>query len=126
MNKDYCLVHLVKFKSGFRAEGEIKRVLERKYEYILGTFDYKNGMGLIHSDDKTITTEIVVKKEHYNGAKKNDKVRAKIINYSFRGKIECKVTDVLGNINDAGVDVLSKILQYNVNPIFPDELIDEA
>ena len=30
--------------------------------------------------------------------------------FSLRGKIECVVTDVLGNKNDSGVDVLSKIL----------------
>ncbi len=126
MNKDRVLVHVQRAKSGMRDEGEIKRILERKYTHIIGTFMFRYGMGFIESDDKTIKQDVVVKQENIQGAKKNDKVRAKIINYSLRGKIECVVTEVLGNKNDKGVDIYSKILKYDVDPIFPDEVMKAA
>jgi len=126
MNLDLVLVFVSKYRKGARAEGEIKRVIERKYSHIIGTLQYRNGMGILFSDDKTIKQEIMIRKENYNGAYKFDKVKAKIINYNFKGKIECAVEEVIGNINDAGVDILSKILKYNIDPIFSDKVLNEA
>lgn len=126
MNKDVVLVYLTKKRSGFRREGEIRRVLERKYTYILGTLTKRDGMGFLISDDKTIKQDIVIKHENLNNAKKFDKVQCKIIDYSFRGKIECVVTNILGNKDDDFVDVLSKIVKYNVDPFFPEEVVKAA
>ncbi len=126
MNKDRVLVHVSKFSYGAKKQGEIKRVLERKYSHIIGTLIYRNGMGTILCDDKTIKNEIVVKKENMEGAHKYDVVRGKIINYSFKGRIEVVITDILGNREDKGVDVLSKILKYDVDPLFSDEVLQAA
>jgi len=126
MNKDRVLVHVQRAKTGMRDEGEIKRILEHKYTHIIGTFMFKYGMGAIDSDDKTIKQDVIVKQENIHGAKKNDKVRAKIINYSLRGKIECVITEVLGNKHDKGVDIYSKILKYDIDPIFPDDVVKAA
>ncbi len=126
MNLDLVLVYVSKYRRGARAEGEIRKVIERRYSHIIGTLGYRNGMGILFSDDKTIKQEIIIKKGNYNGAYKNDKVKAKIINYNFKGKIECEVSEVIGNMNDAGVDILSKILKYNIDPIFSDIVLEEA
>jgi len=126
MNFDLVLVYISKFKQGARAEGSIKRVIKRNYSHIIGKLGYRNGMGILFSDDKTINQEIIIRKENYNGAYKNDKVKAKIVNYNFKGKIECVVEEVIGNINDPGVDILSKILKYNIDPVFSDEVLKEA
>ena len=126
MNLDVVLVFVSKFRKGARAEGEIRRVIERKYSHIIGTLQYRNGMGILFSDDKTIKQEIIIRKENYHGAYKFDKVKARIINYNFKGKIECSVDEVIGNINDPGVDILSKILKYNIDPVFSDIVLNEA
>ena len=126
MNRDLVLVHVNKKKQGLRQEGEIRRILDRNYTHIIGIFDYRNGMGLINPDDKTIKQTVIVKRDNQNNAKRNDVVRAEIVNYSFKGKIECIITEILGNKNDAGVDVLSKILKYNVDPLFPPLVLLEA
>lgn len=126
MNLDIVLVYVSKYRKGARAEGEIRKVIERKYSYIIGTLQYRNGMGILFSDDKTIKQEIIIRKQNYNGAYKFDKVKAKIINYNFKGKIECSVEEVIGNINDPGVDILSKILKYDIDPTFSDQVLKEA
>ncbi len=126
MNKDKVLVHLHKNKKGLRAEGEVKRIMDRKYTHVIGYMIYRNGMGLIIPDDKTIKVDVIVKQENQLTAKKFDIVRAKIINYSFRGKIECVVEEVIGNKNDAGIDILSKILKHNIDPLFPPLVLHEA
>ena len=126
MNMDKVLVYVSRNRSGTRPEGEIRRVIERKYTHIIGTLQYRDGMGYLISDDKTIKLDIIIKYENYNGARKFDKVRAKIINYAYKGKIECAVSEVIGNINDKGVDILSKILKHNVDPIFSEEVMKAA
>ncbi len=126
MNLDKVLVYVSRNRSGTRPEGEIRRVIERKYTHIIGTLQYRDGMGYLISDDKTIKQHIIIRKENYHGATKFDKVRARIINYAFRGKIECSVSEVIGNINDKGVDIISKILKYDIEPIFSDEVIKVA
>lgn len=126
MNRDIVLVHLRQRKAGLRQEGQIKRILDRNYTHVIGIMEYRNGMGFIIPDDKTIKQHVIVKRNNQNGAKKFDMVRAEIINYSFRGKIECSVIEVLGNKNDAGVDTLSKVLKHGVDPLFPPLVLEEA
>ena len=126
MNNDIVLVHLEKFSFSVRQEGMIKRVLERKSSHLIGVLMHRNGMGYLETDDRSINRDVVIKQHNLNNAKKFDVVRCQIVNYSYKGKIEAKVTDILGNKNDAGVDILSKILKYNVDPLFSDEVIKEA
>ncbi len=126
MNLDKVLVYVSRNRSGTRPEGEIRRVIERKYTHIIGTLQYRDGMGYLISDDKTIKQNIIIRKENYHGAKKFDKVRAEIINYAYKGKIECSVSEVIGNINSKGVDILSKILKYDIDPIFSDKVKQAA
>ena len=126
MNLDKVLVYVSRNRSGTRPEGEIRRVIERKYTHIIGTLQFRDGMGYLISDDKTIKQNIIIRKENYHGAYKFDKVRAKIINYAYKGKIECSVSEVIGNINDKGVDIISKILKYDIDPIFSDLVEKEA
>jgi ribonuclease R len=126
MNNDIVLVYVEKFSYGVRQEGVIKKVIERKYTHIIGTLSFRNGMGYLYSDDRSISNDIVIRKENLNGAVKNDVVRVKILNYSWKGRIECSVSDILGKRNDKGVDVLTKILKYNVDPVFSEEVLEAA
>lgn len=126
MNRDLVLVHLTKHRQGFRMEGEIKRILKHNYTHLMGYLVMRDGLGVLIPDDKTIHQDVIVKHQNLHNAKKNDIVQVHITNYSFKGKIEGEVVQILGNKNQAGMDVLSKIMKYNINPVFPDEVIAEA
>ncbi len=126
MNRDIVLVHIDKFSYGVRHEGVVKKVVERKYTHIIGTMSFRDGMGYLHCDDKSISNDVVIRKENLNGAVKNDVVRVKIVNYSWKGRIETVVVDVLGKKTDKGVDILSKILKHNIDPVFPEEVLSAA
>lgn len=126
MNKDIVLVYISKSKRGLRSEGEVKRVVERKYTEMIGTLQFRNGMGYLYADDKSVKQDIIIRKENLNGAQKNDKVKVKIINYAFRGKIECTVLNVIGPKNAPFVDILSKVIKHNVDPYFSEEVLAAA
>jgi len=126
MNNDHVLVLVEKSPKGLRKEGEVKRVLSRNYTHLIGTVVKRGKHYNLISDDKSIKQDIVVLEEDLNGAKVFDKVQAKITNYAYKNRMQCAVTQVIGNINDAGVDILSKILKHNINPAFPEEVIEYA
>ena len=57
----------------------------------------------------------------------NVKVLVEIIKYPEKGKnAEGKIIEVLGGINEAGVDMLSLIKEYNLPYVFPENVINEA
>ncbi|MFH5881780.1 ribonuclease R [Liberiplasma polymorphum] len=126
MNKDHVLAFVEKSKRGLRKEGEVRKVLTRHTISIIGTVIFRGNKAFLMSDDKSIREEIIIPKNKLKDAKNYDKVQAKIINYAFKGILEVEVTQVIGNMNEAGVDILSKIFKHNVDPAFPENVLEEA
>ncbi len=127
MDGDRVLVHIQKSPKGFKKEGDIVRILERYHTHLIGTVIKRGKRHHLKSDNKSINNDILIPKTHLNGAQEHDKVRAKIINYSDKdGRMICKVSRVIGNMNEPGVDIYSKILTYDIDPDFPEEVLAEA
>jgi len=126
MNGDRVLANVTKSPRGFRKEGTVERILDRNYTHLIGTVVKRGKTHYLISDDKAIKADILINDEHLNGAKPHDKVQAKIINYAFDDQMVCKVTHIIGPMNEPGVDILSKILAHDIDPAFPPEVIEEA
>ena len=127
MHKDKVLFRIVKKASnGKRAEGEIVKILQRSNIKVVGTFEQGKGFGFVLPDDKKITQDIFIAKENSMGAVTGHKVVVDIIKYGDeRRNPEGKVIEILGHINDPGVDILSIIRQYDLPVDFPKEVYDE-
>ena len=68
-----------------------------------------------------------ISKANWGKARDKKKVLVQILKYPEKGKnAEGKVIEVLGGINEAGVDMLSLIKQYELPYKFPDEVVAEA
>ena len=52
-------------------------------------------------------------------------VNVEIGEFSFQINVD-QTVEVIGNINSKGVDIISKILKHNIDPIFSDEVIKAA
>ena len=126
MHKDKVLIRIERFSRGARKEGIVERVLTRKTQYLVGTVVKRGKFYYLLNDERHIREIITIKKQKLNGAKVHDKVQAKIISYDFKGMLDVEVTQIIGNMNAPGVDILSKIFKHNVDPIFPAKVIDEA
>ena len=60
-------------------------------------------------------------------ARSNHKVLVKITKYPMQGKkAEGKIIEVLGNVNEAGVDMLSLIKEHSLPSVFPEPVVEEA
>ena len=126
MHKDKVLVKLEKSSRGSKKEGVVVKVLTRKTTTVVGTIIKRGKYYYIISDERYIKETITVKKQDLNGAEVHDKVQAVITSYAFKGMIEAKVIQVIGSMNEKGVDVLSKIFKHNVDPIFSKDVLNEA
>ena len=110
-----------------KAEGKIEKIIQREIKEVIGIFQSSKNFGFVVPDDKKIGTDIFVPKNKCKNAKKNDKVIVKITRYPEKGKnAEGEVTEILGNINEAGIDMLSVIKEYNLPNEFPEFVLSEA
>ncbi len=127
MNGDIVEVKVLKEKHGEHNEGAIINVVERNTKQVVGTFQKSKNFGFVVPDNKELGTDIFISKSNFEKAKNHQKVVVKITKYPRKGmKAEGKITEVLGFIDEAGVDMLSIIKEYNLLNEFPKNVIEEA
>ncbi len=128
LNGDRVLVKIEEEKNKLKkAEGKVVKILKHEKDTIVGRFEYNKNFGFVVPDDKNFGTDIFISKKNCEKARNNHKVLVKIIKYPEKGKkAEGKVLEVLGNVNEAGVDMLSLIKEYKLPSTFPEPVVEEA
>ena len=97
-----------------------------KDKYV-GVFQKSKNFGFVVIDDKKIKTDIYISKKNSKKAKNNQKVVVQILKLPEKNKkAEGKILEILGNINQAGVDMMSLIKEYDLPYEFPESVINEA
>ena len=110
-----------------KAEAKITKVIRREKETVVGIFQKSKNFGFVVPDDKKFATDIFISKNKCKNARTNDKVIAKINKYPEKGKnAEGEIIEVLGNMNQAGIDMLSVIKEFDLPNEFPSFVLDEA
>lgn len=124
---DRVLVKLKKKSCGARQEGIILKVIEHKKDTLVGTFQKSKNFGFVIPDDKKLCRDIFISKKNFGKARNNHKVLVQITKYPQKGrKAEGKILEVIGNVNEAGIDMLSLIKDYDLPYKFPKEVVKEA
>lgn len=97
-----------------------------KDKYV-GVFQKSKNFGFVVLDDRKIKTDIYISKKNSKKAKNNQKVVVQILKPPEKNrKAEGKIIEILGNINQAGVDMLSLVKDYDLPYEFPEAVINEA
>ena len=110
-----------------KQEGKIIKIIRHEKDTVVGTFQKNRNFGFVVPDDKNFGTDIFISKSHWGKARNNHKVLVKITKYPERGKnAEGEIIEVIGRVNEAGVDMLSLIKQYELPYKFPEEVVEEA
>ena len=124
---DRVLVKKKNKSEGAREEGIILKVLEHEKDTLVGTFQNNKSFGFVIPDDKKLCRDIFISKKNFGKARDNHKVLVKILKYPEKGKkAEGKIIEVIGNVNEAGIDMLSLIKDYDLPYKFPKEVVKEA
>lgn len=128
LNEDVVEVVLICDGDSKRSkEGKIVRIVRRGKETVVGTFQKSKNFGFVVPDDKRFGSDIFISKKYFGKARDKHKVVVKITKYPEKGrKAEGEIVEVIGNINQAGVDMLSIIKEYKLPSKFPEDVVAEA
>lgn len=128
LNEDIVLVEIIEEKTKIKsAEGKIKKIIKHGKDTVVGTFQNRQNFGFVVPDDRTFGTDVFISKNNFGKARDGHKVLVQITKYPEKGKnAEGKIIEVLGNPNQAGVDMLSLIKEYNLPYKFPEQVVQEA
>ena len=100
---------------------------EEKKDTVVGIFQRNKNFGFVVPDNKSFETDIYIAKKDFGKARNNHKVLVKITKYPKKGKnAEGKVIEVIGDVNEAGVDMLSLIKEHSLPAKFSAEVVNEA
>lgn len=110
-----------------RSEAMVVKVLERANELVVGVFEKSKNYGFVVPDNLKIAKDIFVDKNHTMGAVNGHKVVVRIKDYgNHRKNPEGEVIEILGHVNDPGVDILSIVRAYHLPEQFPEEVMDQV
>lgn len=112
---------------GRRQEATVKRIVEHGITQVVGTFEKSKTYGFVIPDNQKIDCDIFVPNERSKGAMDGHKVVVEITNYGAANKNpEGKVVEILGHVNDPGVDILSIVRAYDIPCEFPEKVMNQA
>ena len=127
MNNDRVMARLSNDSRGKKPEGEIIRIIEHANNKVVGIF-YQNGdFAFVTPDDKRIGQDVYVNRSDFGKAKDGQKVVVEITAWpQEHRKAEGRVIEVLGNLGDVGLEILSIIKQNDLPLQFPPEVIEAS
>lgn len=128
IHDDVVLVEITSKMHLDRLEGRVLKIVERKTKQFIGLIKFdKKGVGHVELDDHKVKLDIFISKEDSLNAVDGHKVVVELgKKLDNNGKYEGKVVEIIGHVNDPGVDILSIIYKYNINTEFPDDVKEEV
>ena len=124
MHGDRVVVRIERYREDGRAEGKIVQVLDRAATSVVGRFEVDNsGLGFVAPFDKRLTADIQIPRTETGGAEPGQMVTVEVTRWPSptRGPAG-RIIEVLGDINDPGVDTEIILRKHNI----PDEHSHEA
>jgi ribonuclease R len=126
-HQDLVLVKLLPCSKGRRQEAAVVKILERGMKQIVGTYEQSQNFGFVIPDNTKIGEDIFVPKERSKGAVDGHKVIVELTSYGDeRHKPEGKVVEILGHVNDPGVDILSIVRAYDLPTEFGEKVMNQV
>ncbi|MCM1543169.1 MAG: ribonuclease R [Blautia sp.] len=127
-HKDTVQVTLLPGHSGKRQEAQVVKVIARGMSQVVGTFDKtRENYGFVIPDNGKLAQDIFIPKERSKGAVSGHKVVAEITDYGTdRKSPEGKVVEILGHLNDPGVDIMSIVRGYELPVEFSEKILNQA
>ena len=128
MHGDRVLVRIERRTAEDRIEGRIIRVLERGSSTIVGRFDIDaSGLGFVQPFDRRILTDVHAPTGQSGEAERGEMVVVQITTWPTpaRGPVG-KVVEVLGDINEQGVDTEIIIRKFGIPDAHGEAAIEEA
>ncbi len=126
-HQDTVSIRLLPGQRGKRQEAEVVSIVCRSIETVVGTYQKSKNFGFVIPDNTKMAQDIFIAKEHTNGAVDGHKVVARLTSYGGPDKNpEGIITEILGHINDPGVDILSIVKGFDLPMEFTEKQLKQA
>ncbi len=131
-HKDTVEVELLPITGGKRREAKVVRVVARGFERLVGTYEKSQNFGFVVPDNERFGADVFVPIERSKGAVNGHKVVVEITDYGQIGRNgrrrspEGKVVEIIGHINDPGVDIMSIVKGFDLPMEFPEKVLNQA
>lgn len=123
LNKDEVIARQQSNRDG-SMEGEIVKVLNHATTTLIATIHMnRHGLLVELDDDRIKNTFKITNLAEY---KLVDGQKVKLLIKKYGETLSGVIVEILGHVNDPGMDVLSVLLQYEIEPEFPLEVLKEA
>ena len=129
LHGDTVEILLTALPEGKRKEGKIVKIAERGTAKIVGLYQVAKGKhyGFVIPDNQRFLQDIFVPVERAKGAVDGHKVVVELTSYgSDNAKPEGKIVEILGHVNDPGVDIMSIVKSYDLPVEFPEKVMNQA
>ncbi|MGN0025542.1 MAG: ribonuclease R [Clostridium sp.] len=128
MNGDKVLVQITREDiKGKKREGEVREVLSRANNKIIGVYEDSRNFGFVVPEDSRLNQDIFISKKDRNGANEGDLVICEIVKWADKRRSpEGVIKEVLGKKGDKGLDILTIIKKYGLPEEFPDKVLNYA
>jgi ribonuclease R len=127
VHRDRVVARIERKKSRGNPEGTIIRILDRARSQVVGALQRGKHFGFVKPDSPLFHFDVYVAQEDLAHAEEGQKVVVEIDDWGDGTKNpEGRITKVLGDPDDPGVDILSIVLSHGLMTDFPPEVEEAA
>lgn len=128
-HKDTVEIVPIPSRGGKRKEAKVIRIVSHDITTLVGTYDPVpgKGYGFVIPDNQKLSSDIFVSKENAKGAVSGHKVVVEIMDYgNGRKSPEGRITEIIGHINDPGVDIMSIVKGFELPLEFSERVMNQV
>jgi ribonuclease R len=127
LHRDHVRVRVIRMDRRGRPEGRVTEILDRPKGPIIGRLLQEGGVWLVAPEDKRYGQDVLVPKSGTGNAKTGQVVVVQLTEPpSLYGQPVGRVTEVLGEMDDPGMEIEIAVRKYSVPHVFSDATLDEA
>lgn len=127
LHKDRVKVRIVRQDRKGRPEGRVTEIVERSDSPIIGRLLQESGIWLVAPEDKRYGQDVLVPKSGIGSAKAGQVVVIELTEPpALYGQPVGRVKEVLGEIDDPGMEIEIAVRKYSVPHVFSDAAVAQA
>jgi len=125
MHQDIVMVKVKKMRAR-SDEGKIVKIIERGLKRFVGTFVSDSYGTYVIPDEKKYKLKVFIPSDYHNHAISGHKVVVEVLDFLPDFNAKGKILNILGHVNDPGVDILSIVHKHDIPVEFSEEALLQA
>ena len=127
LHKDHVKVSIVRQDRRGRPEGRVTEILERSKQPIIGRLLHESGIWIMAPEDKRYGQDVLIPKTATGSAKTGQVVVVELTEPpALFGQPVGRVTEVLGEVDDPGMEIEIAVRKYSVPHVFSEACVAQA